>query len=261
MAALNLDHLIPLRERLATHPIYASLHTLGDLRVFMGHHLFAVWDHMSLVKYLQRYLAPIKVPWMPQGDPALRWLIHQWVLEEESDQAPGGEEPKFASHFVLYVRALTEIGGTGDLATHFLDRVRERGVDEALYADHVPLPARYFTETTFAFIREDKPHEVAAALVMGRAQLIPDMCQRFLKLSRTGVEQAPGFRYYLERHLRRDRKQQEPLYPRLFDFLCAGDPVKIEEAETAAEEALCARIRFWDGILKAIETARAARAA
>ena len=31
---------------------------------------------------------------------------------------------------------------------------------------------------------------------------------------------------------------------------------RLEEAETAAEEALCARIRFWDGVLAAIEAGR-----
>jgi hypothetical protein len=44
---------------------------------------------------------------------------------------------------------------------------------------------------------------------------------------------------------------------RLLTTLCGDDPRRIEEAEAAAEEALCARIRFWDGVLNAIETGRA----
>jgi len=259
MAELNLEQLAPLREKLASHPIYASLQTLDDLQVFMGHHLFSVWDFMSLVKYMQRHLAPAQVPWMPQGDPALRRFINQLVLEEESDIAPGGsDEAGYASHFELYVRALTEIGGDGELATRFLDQVRQRGIDEALYSDLVPLPARYFTETTFAFIREDKPHEVAAALALGREQVIPDMFRRFIELSRMGVDQAPSFHYYLERHIHLDAELHGPMSLRMLDLLCEGDPVKIEEAETAAEEAICARIRFWDGVLEAIVAARAA---
>ena len=261
MTALNFDHLLPLRERMASHPIYASLQTRDDLRVFMGHHLFSVWDFMSLVKYLQRHLAPTQVPWMPQGDPALRHFINQLVLEEESDIAPGGEEVGYASHFELYVRAMTEIGGDGELSTRFLDQVRQRGVDEALYSDLVPLPARYFTETTFAFIRDDKPHEVAAALALGREQVIPDMFRRFIELSRMGVDQAPSFHYYLERHIHLDGLLHGPMSLRLLEILCDQDAVKIDEAETAAEEALCARLRFWDGVLEAIEAARAARAA
>lgn len=261
MPVLNLDHLIPLRERLANHPIYGSLQTRDDLLVFMEHHLFSVWDFMSLTKYLQQYLAPTQVPWMPQGDPLLRRFINQLVLEEESDRTSGEGDPDYASHFELYLRALDEIGGDSTLATRFFDRVREHGVDEALYSDLVPLPARYFTETTFAFIRADKPHAAAAALALGREQLIPDMFRRFLDLSRVGVDQAPRFHYYLERHIHLDEHLHGPMSLRMLEILCDGDPVKIEEAETAAEEAMCARIRFWDGVMEAIESARAGRAA
>ena len=45
---------------------------------------------------------------------------------------------------------------------------------------------------------------------------------------------------------------------RLLATLCADDAQRIEEAEAAAEEAICARIRFWDGVLDAIETRRGA---
>ncbi len=259
MPVLNLDHLTPLRERLANHPIYGSLQDLDDLRIFMRHHLFSVWDFMSLTKYLQQYLAPTQVPWMPQGDPLLRRFINQLVLEEESDLAPGEGDSGFTSHFELYLRALDEIGDDRQWAVRFLDRVRVQGVDEALYSDLVPLPARYFTETTFAFIREDKPHEVAAALALGREQVIPDMFRRFLDLSRLGVEQVPCFHYYLERHIHLDGHLHGPMALRMLEILCNEDPVKGEEAETAAEEALCARIRLWDGVLEAIEAARTIR--
>ncbi len=261
MAKLSLDHLTPMRERLASHPIYASLRSLDDLRVFMHHHLFAVWDFMSLVKYLQGHLAPVRVPWMPGGAPALRRFINQLVLEEESDLAPGGEGAGYLSHFELYVRAWTEIGGDGGLAERFLAQVRDQGLDAALYSDLVPLPARYFVETSFAFINEDKPHEVAAALALGREQVIPDMFRRFITQSGLTIDQAPSFHYYLERHIHLDGELHGPLSLRLLDDLCAGDPQRIEEAETAAEEALCARIRFWDGVLEAIEAARASRSA
>lgn len=263
MAELNLEHLAPLRERLDAHPIYHALRSLADLRVFMGHHLFAVWDFMSLVKYLQNHLAPARVPWMPTGDPALRRFINELVLEEESDQAPtagrtavGAAIPGGISHFELYLAAFAEIGGDADQGRLFLEQVRTQGVDEALYSGLVPLPPRYFCETSFAFIREDKPHEVAAALALGREQVIPAMFQRFIDQIHLTVRQAPLFHYYLERHIPLDGRLHGPLSLRLLEVLCEGDPLRIEEAETAAEEAICARIRFWDGVLGAIEAAR-----
>lgn len=254
MAAFNLEHILPLQEELSRHPIYRAVHTIRDLRLFMAHHVFSVWDFMSLVRYLQRQIIPHRVPWTPEGDPQLRYFINQLVLEEESDTAPGKDGSLvYGSHFELYCSAMNEIGADGKLPWTFLNRVREKGIDEALYSDLVPLPSRYFSETTFGFIREDKPHEVAAALAFGRERVIPDMFRRFLREMRVSEAQAPAFHYYLKRHIQLDGDFHSTLSLRLLENLCGDDPEKIEEAETAAEESICARIRFWDGVLDAIK--------
>jgi len=254
MAELNLEHLRPLRDELAGHPIYESLHGIEDLRVFMGHHVFSVWDFMSLLKYLQRHIVAIEVPWAPKGDPALRHFINRLVAEEESDTAPGEDgRPIYGSHFELYCAAMKEVGADAELPRRFLELVAEKGIDAALYSELVPLSARYFCETTFAFIREDKPHVAAAALAVGREQVIPDMFRRFLREMHVSEAQAPSFHYYLTRHVHLDEDSHGPLSLKLLDSLCEGDPARIEEAETAAEEALCARIRFWDAVLEAIK--------
>lgn len=256
MARFNLDPILPLQEELAHHRIYGSLSSLDDLRVFMTHHVFSVWDLMSLIKYLQQWIAPIEVPWLPRGDPQLRYFINQLVLEEESDKAPGKGGPVYSSHFESYCKAMDAIGADGRLPWKFLDLVRDRGVDAALYSDLVPLPARYFSETTFGFIRSDKPHEVAAALALGRERVVPVMFRNFLREMQLSEIQAPDFHYYLTRHINLDEDFHGPLSLRLLETLCGSDQDKIEEAEAAAEESLCARIRFWDGVLEAIEAAR-----
>lgn len=261
MAELNLEHLRPLQAELDRHPIYAALQTRADLCVFMAHHVFSVWDFMSLVKYLQARIAPTTVPWMPQGDPTLRYFINQLVLEEESDQVPHPDGPRYASHFESYLGAMDEVGADTDPPRQFLDLVRTRGLDTALYSDLVPLPARYFCETTFCFIREDKPYAVAAAFALGRERIIPDMFRRLLARIELGTDRAPAFHYYLERHIGLDGDFHGPMSLGLLKTLCGGDPARIEEAQTAAEEALCARIRLWDGILEAIMAARGAGAA
>lgn len=258
MASLNLDHIRPLQEQLNRHPIYGAIERIEDLRVFMSHHVFSVWDFMSLIKYLQGRIAPVQVPWMPHGDASVRYFINQLVLEEESDTAPlpgGGIE--YASHFELYCRAMTEIGADGDMPRRFLALVAEQGVDEALYSPMVPLPSRYFTETTFCFILEDKPHLVASALALGREKLIPAMFRQFLDQMQITEARAPIFHYYLNRHIHLDEDFHGPLSIKLLEQLCDDDPARVDEAETAAEEAICARIRFWDGVLEAIQTARA----
>lgn len=256
MAELNLNHLQSLQAELDAHPIYDALRGLDDLRVFMAHHVFSVWDFMSLVKYLQRRIAPVVVPWMPQGDPALRYFINQLVLEEESDKTPGPDGSGYASHFEYYLAAMREAGADTQPVLRFLDLVRERGIDAALYSDLVPLPARYFSETTFCFIREDKPHAVAAALALGRERIIPRMFRRLVDEMRWGETQAPAFHHYLMRHIHLDTDFHGPLSLKLLESLCRGDPRLVAEAEIAAEEAICARIRFWDGVLDAIGSRR-----
>ncbi len=38
-----------LRHKLDTHPVYGAVRSLKDLQLFMGHHIFSVWDFMSVV--------------------------------------------------------------------------------------------------------------------------------------------------------------------------------------------------------------------
>jgi hypothetical protein len=256
MAAPDLEPIRPLQQELDAHPIYGELRDLADLRVFMQHHVFSVWDFMSLIKYLQRQVAPTDTPWMPSGDPGVRYFINQLVLEEESDQVETADGPRYSSHFEYYCQAMTEIGADGQLPRRFLERVREAGLDKALYSELVPVPARYFCETTFCFIREDKPHAAAAALAVGRERVIPAMFRRLIEQMGITPDQAPSFHYYLNRHIHLDEDFHGPLSMRLLEELCGDDPKRLEEAVTAAEEAICARIRFWDGVLEAVRAAR-----
>jgi len=256
MAVPNLEPVGSLQQELDAHAIYAELRDLADLRVFMQHHVYSVWDFMFLIKYLQRQVAPTEVPWMPVGDPAVRYFINQLVLEEESDRVEIAGTDSYSSHFEYYCRSMNEIGADGERPQRFLAMVREQGLDRALYSDLVPLPARYFSETTFCFIREDKPHAAAAALAVGRERVIPAMFRRLIEQMGITPDQAPSFHFYLNRHIHLDEDFHGPLSMRLLDELCGDDPKRLEEAETAAEEAVCARLRFWDGVLDAVRAAR-----
>ena len=84
------ESLRPLRQQVVEHPVYRHIETLADVRLLMEHHVFAVWDFMSLLKALQRHLTCVTVPWVPQGDRHSRRLINEIVLAEESDEECGG---------------------------------------------------------------------------------------------------------------------------------------------------------------------------
>jgi hypothetical protein len=257
MPEVNLEHILPLQRELDEHPVYRDVRDVADLRIFMSHHVYSVWDFMSLVKYLQGRIAPAEVPWMPSGEAEIRYFINQLVLEEESDRlADAGNNPRYGSHFEFYLQAMTEIGADSEPVLEFLARVRRQGVQSALESDLIPEPSRRFSETTFCLVNEGKPHVVAAALALGRERVIPGMFRRLIEQMGIGPEQAPSFFRYLNRHIHLDQDYHGPMALRMLGSLCGDDPEKSEEAEAAAEEALCARIRFWDGVQDVIQASR-----
>ena len=251
MSKFEADFIGGLQQRLDSHPIYGALRSLDDLRVFMRHHVYSVWDFMSLIKYLQHAVAPARWPWTPGPDASVARFINELVLEEETDQAaPGGEG--FASHFELYLGAMGEIGADVTQMQRFIDTVRQRGLEPALATAGVPEPALRFTRVTFGFIDSGRPHAVAAALALGREHVIPAMFRAFLARMAVTERQAPTFHYYLNRHIHLDEDFHAPLSLRLLDALCGDDAGKLAEARVAAVQAVEARIAFWDGVLAAL---------
>ena len=248
----------PLRAQLNQHPIYCAIQSLEDARVFMAHHVYPVWDFMSLVKYLQHVLAPARVPWVPQGDAAVRRFINEIVLGEESDEGrpdPAGH-PTYTSHFELYCRAMEELGGDAGPVRRFVEQVKTQGITDALRAADIPAPARAFMQTTFELIASDQPHVVAAAFSLGREHIIPGMFRALLRDMQVSGDRAPALHYYLERHIHLDEEHHGPLALRTLDELCAGDATRLQEAADAAERALKARLALWDGVLAAVQSNR-----
>ena len=72
---------------------------------------------------------------------------------------------------------MEEVGADTNPMRGFLELVGTQGLDAALYSDAAPCAgALFLRETfTFCFIREDKPHAVAAAFALGREGIIPEM--------------------------------------------------------------------------------------
>ena len=248
------DSISEFKTQLEDHPVYEAVAGIEDLRCFMEHHLYSVWDFMSLIKYLQSIIAPTTYPWLPQGDGSIRRFINELVLEEESDETNIAGE--FSSHFELYLKAMGEIGADTTPASGFIRAVKEEGIDAALNSVSVPAPSRIFTSKTFAFIRQNKPHQVAAALALGREHIIPCMFRSILERIGVSENEAPIFHFYLNRHIHLDEDFHAPLSLRLLNGLCQGDEGRIQEATVAAQQAVNARIEFWDGVLAAIKAAR-----
>ena len=235
------------RQQLLNNGLYYRLRTLDDLRGFMEHHVFAVWDFMSLLKALQRDLTCVEIPWVPTANPATRRLINEIVLEEETDHDPEGQP---TSHFELYARAMQECGAdTAPIRRLVAAVAAGRTVQQALTEANAPDSVRHFVETTFEVINSGKPHAIAAAFTFGREDLIPAMFRQLVGELR---ERFPGqldtFVYYLDRHIQLDEEVHAPLAQQMVRELCGNSPTRWQEAQQVTVQCLEARMVLWDGI-------------
>ena len=254
MKEISSDILLSFKERLEDHPVYDAVQNIDDLRIFMQHHVYSVWDYMSLIKYLQSVIAPTQYPWIPSGDASVRRFVNELVMEEESDES--NIHGQFSSHFELYLEAMNEIGADTSQAKLFVNEVINSGVNSALQGKYIPEASRLFTTQTFKSINRNKAHEVAASLALGREHIIPCMFGALLKKMNVTAKEAPIFHYYLERHVELDGDSHGPLSLRLLNGLCDGAENKLEDAIIAANEAVKTRLSFWDGVLESIESNR-----
>ena len=255
---MYLDNVKAEQFKLTNHPLLASpiIQNKEELRVFMESHVYAVWDFMSLVKYLQNAIVPTTVPWMPNSltRSSSARLINEIVFAEESDLSLNGGS---GSHFDLYCQSMMEVGADTAGINQFINIVRQKGVSAALKnCQTMPTESRDFVQSTFDFINTGKPHVVAAAFCFGRETIITDMFSALLAQLKIPNEQAPRFYYYLERHIEIDGDEHGPASLDLISLLCDNDPVKVVEAEQAAIQAIRARIRLWDGVLARIKPKR-----
>jgi hypothetical protein len=235
---------------LEEHPVYSAVENVRDLRIFMQHHVYSVWDFMSLVKYLQSVVAPVRYPWFPVGDSSLARFVNELVLEEESDEC--GNTSGFSSHYELYIKAMNEIGADTSRIEGFVKRAYDDGVDWALDECKMPAPSRKFTKHTFECIKRGEPHEVAAFLALGREHIIPSMFKALLNNMNVSTKEAPTFHNYLERHIELDGDSHGPLSLRLLNSLCCGEEYKVKQALKAADEAIRHRLELFNGILASI---------
>lgn len=249
--ALLQENIHDLREKLIHHPIYQQVKTPRQFQIFMEHHIFAVWDFMSLLKGLQQQLTCVTTPWIPIGSPNTRFLINEIVVGEESDV---DEEGNRLSHFELYLKSMEKAGADVGKIAFFLDVLKQTSsVDQALQAANVPDGVKQFVLNTFSAIESGKAHVMAAVFTFGREDLIPEM---FLSIVNSfDTEQLTHFstfKYYLERHIEVDGDHHSHLALAMTEELCGDDEAKWLEAQTATRAALEARIQLWDTTLSAL---------
>jgi len=246
------ERITPYRNTLLEHPLYSEIKTPAHLRLFMQHHVFAVWDFMSLLKALQNGLTCTEVPWRPVGDPETRYLINEIVLAEETDINRQGARQ---SHFEMYLDAMQKAGANSSQIEDFMKRT-QNGTDILSLVDTEAVPAaiKTFLRFTFETIKEGKMHKIAAAFTFGREDLIPQMFTAIIKNIQQNFpeEDLADFTYYFDRHITLDEDDHGPMALKMVAQLCGEDGKKWREVEETVHKSLKAREALWEGVLTQI---------
>ena len=233
------SNLTKYREEIVNHPLYKKLNSVEDIAVMMEHHVYAVWDFMSLLKALQSLLTCTTSPWKPVGDGKIRQLVNSIVLEEESDV---DKENNPLSHYEMYIDAMKQCGANTSAIENFVSNVSATNIPSV--NDGVDA----FLKTTFDVIESNETHKIASAFTFGREDLIPDMFTAIVNEYNT-ENNLDKFVYYLERHIELDGGEHGPLALELISNLCGDDDNKWREVEETAIACLIARKKLWDSIL------------
>ena len=244
----------PLIEQINRHPLYKSIRSLDDLRIFMEHHVFAVWDFMCLLKELHRRIVSIRAPWLPPKDAQCARLLGRILLEEEGDLAMDGKN--YVSHYEIYLQAMTEIGANTQPIQQFIQAFSKPGSIMSMLYD-IPDRVCRFVATTFDFFNTET-HELAAAFVYGREAITETMFAPLLislqeTLSVNDQNCMSTLKYYLQRHIELDSGDHFPQALEMLARLTGGEETTWQQVSTAAHRALQARLDFLTGIQKAIQ--------
>ena len=235
------------RARLVVHPLYEVITDRNSMRIFMESHVFAVWDFMCLLKFLQSQLTRAESPWWPTEDARARAFINEIVAGEESDLT---EDGRHLSHLEMYLEAMEECGADTLPFRRFLEVLRS-GVDplEALRDPAIPAPARGFTTATMEMVARGDLAEVAAAFTLAREAVIPAMFGPLIRrVDQEDGVQSKRLRYYFDRHVELDGDSHGALARDMLCEICGDSMTRWRVATDAALGALDARQGLWDGI-------------
>ncbi|QPN67848.1 DUF3050 domain-containing protein [Synechococcus sp. CBW1006] len=257
----------PADSDLQDHPLAGAITDLPALRLFMEHHVFAVWDFLLLAKALQRQLAfrsrfaplPGSGP-SPRSDAAVA-VIDRIVAEEECDQAPANPlGASHLSHLEIYLLAMREVGACTAPIEQLLSRLR--GVEAwtlspaelaaALEGLPIPQPSRRFMAFTFEVIGCGEVLPMAAAFTYGRELLVPSLFQALLERALIAPQRAPSLHWYLMRHVAMDGDDHGPTALAMLSELCGGCSSRLQATQAMARRAVLARRQFWDDIHRAL---------
>jgi len=249
------------KNALQSHPIYQAVNNKRAIQIFMTHHVFAVFDFMTLLKRLQRDLTCVGTIWTPVANTKIARHINSIVLGEETDQFHTQVQKLdrteiCTSHYHLYLRAMKEVGADTTPIKSFVENLSKNAKNgkENLPNTLRVLKHSKISEGTKDFVRHTLDTAVNSPLPMvassffcGREDPIPQMFAKFLE-QLPESDRYQNFRMYLDRHIEVDKDDHGPLALELLQEV--SDNGKYNQMIIdAGIDAIQQRIKLWDHIL------------
>lgn len=244
-----LRRLEPVRRSLSAHRLYGLLERRENVAAFMEHHVYAVWDFMALLKAVQRHLTCVDVNWRPAGPAAIRRLVNEIVLEEESDEVDGVA----TSQFELYRRGMRRAGAASDKIDCFVAEIEGGNpIEIATARCGVSADAVALLRTTQGAIATCEPHIIVATFALGWEDIVASTFDPILARI-PQVEELETFASFLRRRIERNRRGRGTMALAMLSQICDGSATRWREAGLAGADALSARLAFWNAIATMLE--------
>ncbi|MBT3568371.1 MAG: DUF3050 domain-containing protein [Opitutae bacterium] len=245
------------KEVLQNHPIYQSVDTPEALNIFMEHHVWAVWDFMSLAKSLQLEYTSCIIPWTPPRRADLARFINEIIRDEESDLDHNGRP---ASHFESYLLSMESVGASTTAIGNFIKEL-ESGThwEIALAKSTPPQSSTRFVSHTLKTVEKGNAIEIASSFAFGRELVLPRIFSLFLSGLNDSTKDKSRWsplKHYLERHIELDGHEHGEAAETLIIETVGKSMDGWRTAKNAAIAALDERVRLWDSIHESIERSR-----
>ncbi len=224
-----------LKHKIVNHSIYQYLESPKALNLFLEHHIFCVWDFMSIVKSIQHDVVPAQVPWKPSSsDERFQRIINEIVLAEESDLDINGN-PK--SHFLMYIDAMLESNASTDQIGYFV---------ETLDFNQLSKATREFVSYSLEIANSGCLVSKMSSFFYGREDLIPPMFTSLVRSAKI-LNERPKLKYYLDRHIELDAGQHGPKLEQCLNLIVKTDEDKRKLIDVS-QKSLKFRLNLLDEI-------------
>lgn len=241
---LNKVHLLQLQ--LENHSLYSKIETKKQLCTFMSFHVFAVWDFMTLLKFLQQKLTCVSIPWFPSKNNKYTRFINEIVLNEESDYDLDGNNK---SHFEMYHDSMKDLGAsTLGIDAFLASLMKTKDFGESLRFSELSSTLVEFLSYNMKLIESKETHKVLSLFTFSRELLLPKVFLGLLEGSQKMFEKTTKFKFYLERHIQLDGDEHGPMALDLLNDICGDDLKMWDEVYDVAICSLRLRIKLWDQV-------------